>query len=469
MAKPKLLLAIERLSVDDISAAKKTLKQKLYQKRPDLFKLFELLSSSASEKPKEIIWKKIYGSKVAYNDLKWRTIMMQVNAELEIILKETFLSNHDPLLSELISIKAFYNKKLNKHFDSSWSTLNKIMESPRHSDHFYYMAKASEIKQNLIFQKGRKHLSFDDLRQSDYYNEIYYRCQKLKTGCYAIANQITQDADIGIEDAFIKDCIKEYGDQIPLINLYGSILFLFRNKENLTLGSCQDLFINAVENIHKEESLNILTLLMNYCIDSKINKGQLEYFHNLFHLYKLGIQEEILFDNEALNPMHYKNIITVGLNTQNYDWTKSFIEKYTKRIPSKDQDNAYNFNMAKVLFQQEAYSEVIQLLHTVEYDNIQYKLGTKLILVKTYYELNELQALEALIESFRVLLVRTTKISKDLKNRYIEFLRILKKLTYLNTYDKEEFLKLQEQINEKKQIVGKKWILEKLAMKNKKA
>ena len=125
--------------------------------------------------------------------------------------------------------------------------------------------------------------------------------------------------------------------------------------------------------------------------------------------------------------------------------------------------------MAKVLFQQEAYSEVIQLLHTVEYDNIQYKLGTKLILVKTYYELNELQALEALIESFRVLLVRTTKISKDLKNRYIEFLRILKKLTYLNTYDKEEFLKLQEQINEKKQIVGKKWILEKLAMKNKKA
>ena len=266
-----------------------------------------------------------------------------------------------------------------------------------------------------------------------------------------------------------KTVFKEYGDQIPLINLYGSILFLFRNKENLTLGSCQDLFINAVENIHKEESLNILTLLMNYCIDSKINKGQLEYFHNLFHLYKLGIQEEILFDNEALNPMHYKNIITVGLNTQNYDWTKSFIEKYTKRIPSKDQDNAYNFNMAKVLFQQEAYSEVIQLLHTVEYDNIQYKLGTKLILVKTYYELNELQALEALIESFRVLLVRTTKISKDLKNQYIEFLRILKKLTYLNTYDKEEFLKLQEQINEKKQIVGKKWILEKLAMKNKKA
>ena len=208
---------------------------------------------------------------------------------------------------------------------------------------------------------------------------------------------------------------------------------------------------------------------MNYCIDSKINKGQLEYFHNLFHLYKLGIQEEILFDNEALNPMHYKNIITVGLNTQNYAWTKSFIEKYTKRIPSKDQENAYNFNMAKVLFQQEAYTEVIQLLHTVEYDNIQYKLGTKLILVKTYYELNELQALEALIESFRVLLVRTTKIPKDLKNQYIEFLRILKKLTYLNTYDKEEFLKLQEQINEKKQIVGKKWILEKLAMKNKKA
>ena len=469
MAKSKLMMAAERLNSDELNAARKYIKQKYQSKRLDLIKLFELVTSNSIDKPKESIWRKIYGSKTPYNDLKWRAITMQLNADLVEILTNRYTNDTNSELGSLIKVKTFYNKKLNKHFESSWTELEKIKARPRHSDHYYYLSKAHEIKQNLIFQKGRKHLTFEDLHDSERYNDIYYRCQKLKNGCYAIANQITLNANIELEDDFIKTSLLEFGAVIPLINLYGSIIFLFRNKEDSKLQDCQNMFVESIDEIHKEEALNILTLLMNYCIDFKINKGEMHFFHNLFGLYQLGINKEILFDKESLNPMHYKNIITVGLQTQNYEWTKSFIEQYTVRIPKEDQENAYNFNMAKVLFEQEQYQEVLELLNTVDYQNIQYMLGTKILQMKTYYELDEDQALEALIESFRVLLVRTTKIPKDLKTQYLEFLKYLKKLIYLNPYEYSDFDKFKEQIVNNPKIARKKWLLKKLELKNKKA
>lgn len=469
MAKSKLMSAIAELSEQETGTIRKILKQKFAHKRPDILNLFELLISSNQDKSKEIIWKKLYGSKIKFNDLKWRTLNMKLNAEVVYVMKNSYLDNFEPGLSGLISIKTFFHKKLQKHLNASWTELEKIIDSPRHSDHFYYLSKAHEIRQVRIFQKKGRNLKFEDLKKSEEYNEIHYRCQKLKNACYSIANQMAQNIDIGLSDQFIQRTIEDYGEPNPLLNLYGSIIFLFREKNEFDLTFCQDLFTTHVDRIHKEESFNILTHLMNYCIESKINKGKLEYFHNLFFLYQLGIQKEILFNNNSLDSMHYKNIITVGLNTKNYEWTKSFIEQYTSRIPINEQENAYNFNMANVLFQQEAYDEVLDLLNAVEYNNIQYMLGTKLIQAKTYYEIGETQALEALIESFRVLIIRTTKISKDLKTKYTKFLRVLRKLAYLNPYDKEEINKLREQVKNDRGVVGRTWIMEKLDQHSEKA
>ena len=77
MAKPKLIQALQGLSAQETQTARKTIKLKYSSKRPDIYKLFELLNSPFVDKPKEFLWKKLYGSKTSFNDLKWRTLTMR--------------------------------------------------------------------------------------------------------------------------------------------------------------------------------------------------------------------------------------------------------------------------------------------------------------------------------------------------------------------------------------------------------
>lgn len=464
MAKSKLLTAIQSLSKEEVNEARTKIKHQYLPKRKDIQSLFEILLVN-DKLSKTEVWTKIYGKKTAFNDTKWRAIQMKLNTLLLEVLQESALNHELIPLRSLIELKVFDQRKLNKHFDSSWLELEQIIQGPRHTEDYFILSKAYEIKQTKILKEKAKAISFDALTLSNNYNELYYACQKLKNICYTFSYQLNVQSTIPHQDMFLAELKENFSSNHPLINQYLNVIFLYKKQEGYDLEQCMDHFVEQHQTIHQEEALNILTLLMNYCIDFKINKGEQTYFNHLFKLYQLGIENSILIEQNQLNQMHYKNIVTVGLHTMNLDWTASFIEKYTQLLPKAAQANAYNFNLAKVLFKQEKYDKVVALLSEVEYSNIQYQLSSKLMLIKTYYELDEDQALEALMESFRLLLIRNNKISKDFKTQYLNLLKYLKKLVYLNPYDTAEKEQLLTDVSNNNELADKQWILGKLKEK----
>ena len=89
--------------------------------------------------------------------------------------------------------------------------------------------------------------------------------------------------------------------------------------------------------------------------------------------------------------------------------------------------------------------------------------GGKLILLKTYYELNEYIALDSLIDSFRIYIRRNKIIPREVKQQYLNMLRFVKKLSSTIHGDKKAIEKIHSQIDKCKALAGKKWILEKVA------
>ncbi len=79
-----------------------------------------------------------------------------------------------------------------------------------------------------------------------------------------------------------------------------------------------------------------------------------------------------------------------------------------------------------------------------------------------YFELKEYLALDSLIESFRIFLRRNKVLSKNLKREYNSFLNFVKKLTSLNSSDKEGLAKLKARIQVASTTAPKKWLLEKI-------
>ena len=84
------------------------------------------------------------------------------------------------------------------------------------------------------------------------------------------------------------------------------------------------------------------------------------------------------------------------------------------------------------------------------------------MLLKTYYELKEVNALDSLIDSFRIYLHRNKLISRDVRQQYMNVLRFVRKLPLEKTYDKESVQKLKGQIESCKALAAKQWLLEKV-------
>jgi len=200
---------------------------------------------------------------------------------------------------------------------------------------------------------------------------------------------------------------------------------------------------------------------MNYCIDTKINHGREDYYSELFALYRIALDREIIFDNGELNPHHYKNIITISLHIRELAWAEKFIQDYTHRLPKSDQDNALNFSLAHVYYYQKKYDRVIELLREVEYQSIAYSLGSRMLLMRTYFEQREDQALDSLIDSYSIFLRRNRLISKEVKQQYLNMLRFTRKLFSLAPFDKKGIEKTLLEIENCKSLTAKKWLLEK--------
>jgi hypothetical protein len=103
------------------------------------------------------------------------------------------------------------------------------------------------------------------------------------------------------------------------------------------------------------------------------------------------------------------------------------------------------------------------LLARVDESDLLLNLDSRIMLLKMYYETDELDALDALIGSFKVLLLRKKKVIGYHQTHYLNTLRYLQKLTKLNFLDKKAVEKLRNEVQENKALIERNWILERLA------
>ncbi len=206
---------------------------------------------------------------------------------------------------------------------------------------------------------------------------------------------------------------------------------------------------------------SIYIFAQNYCI-RKINSGNLEYYEQLFNIYKALLEKEIIFINKQLSPSNYKNIATVGLFVKEYDWIENFIIEYSHRLPKAYRNSALTYNLANLYFTKQEYSKVIEQLRQMEYKDAFDSLSSRWLLLKTYYELRENDAFDALKDSFSIFIRRNKSLSERNKEKYLNAVRFISKIMRIAYTDKKNFETLLQQLNDTRIIIDKRWLLSKL-------
>lgn len=425
-------------------------------KRADMLPLFEILADGVAEP--EIIWTQLYREK-PFSLPEFRHLVSYLVKLLEkwMILVELV---SDELAGKTKLIHAYRGKGLRDLAEKEWRKLEK---------------GTTRLTPETAFQKGRlEYLLFTDRHQrdgesplpaADHSLDAFYVSEKLKNAAELInrAHTLATRDEIRLLQPVLDLVAAGEFDEYPSVRVNFHIIQTLLHPENPDVYPAFLSVLKETEGYFPKSELGeFYAHAFNFCI-RRLNEGQSAYLRQLFELYQLVLEKELLLDKGKFPPHHFKNIVTVGSRMQSFDWTEAFIHQNAPYLPGEQAENAKKYNLAYLNFAKGNFRAAMRLLREVEFDDVFYGLDARVLLMKAYYETDESEALFGLKDSFGVFLHRNKKISAVQRRIYKNFIRFVIKLEQLKAPSSRlSPAQLRAQLEKATHVADKQWLETKL-------
>jgi hypothetical protein len=412
---------------------------------------------------KEQLWA-IVIRKQPYNDIRFRKHCSDLLKLTERFLMQEMFENNTLQKADNLLV-AIYNRKLEPLYNSSLASATRLSEQ-------YHFRPASYYYYEYAFERNFYNLAGLEIERTKAANieqmadslDKFYVAEKLRCYCIMVDRQRVASHDYRV--LFIDEIIAhiEAGnlrDVVP-INLYYQIYLTQEERdEPAHFEELKKLLEMHLPRLPQMEAFEILDSALNYCVN-QVNSGKNNYLREYMELSLMGIQNEVLLVNGALSPWTFRNIVFAGLRLKDYSWVESFIDGYHHQIDEQYRENAVSFNLANLYFYQRKFDDLLKLLQSVEYEDPSYSRNSKIMLLLTYYELEEIESLTSLLSSFELYLRRNRAMPENRKTPYLNLIKSLRSLTRIPNTESAALLKLRKRIESTESIVNKEWLLEKI-------
>ena len=206
-----------------------------------------------------------------------------------------------------------------------------------------------------------------------------------------------------------------------------------------------------------EELKNLYFQGINYCI-RKHNSGDKAFSQKLLNYYKIALSKKYLLTNGYLSKNTYRNINTIALRMGRYDEAKEISTDNVQYLRKEEKDSAFRFNMANIYYATEKYTDALESLRNIEFDDHLSNLFAKTLMLKIYYETKSERLLDSHLDAMNIYLTRK-KIIGYHKTNYSNIVKYTRKLIRLNRFDSKAKAKLAEQIRTEKLLPDRDWLL----------
>jgi len=412
---------------------------------------------------KKKFFKQIFSQK-KYEDKKFRYLFTELTKLLEKFLIEQKFSNERALQNNWL-LNNLEERGLDNYFQTTLSySQNQQQQRETRNANYFYEQHLLENSYNVFLGKRQNRSESIDLRTVVENLDLFYIASKLKYCCEIInrKNVIAMDYNPLLLDEILSYLQNNPKDEIPAIAIYHCVLLTLTDgtdeKHYLKL---KKLLTKHIYHFLKDEMMEMHTFVLNYCI-KQVNSGKPKYLEELFNWYKILLEKKLIFDKKTISQFHYKNIVTVGLRLKKFDWTEKFIHRHKNCISKEFQRNAFTYNLAALYFAKRNYKRTKKLLLEVKFTDVYYRTDASVMLLKTYYELNDTNGLNSLGNTFRMYVKRNKKISNYQRTIYSNLLRFIKQLLKIKNGRKHLISQVKQEIEKTKQVADLKWLNEKI-------
>lgn len=469
MKNSHLVAILKTFNKKEIRELRKWLRSPVHNQREDVMLLFDYLTTgnhlnNEKQLEKERIYSRLFKGETSFDDAKMRQVIHFLLKEVEEFLIYYEL-NEDAVRSKMALASVYRKRKLNKAFQKTIRQLRDLQENTSYRNgHFIrneYLIEQEEY-QFLSDQMQVRNKSLGLQEVSDALDNTYF-ADKLRQSCLMLAHQAVHKAGytIGLLDDVLKYVEENQFYEYPAIGIY------YYGYKSIVDKNTPEHFLSLKKQIQEHghlfphaEARDIFLMAINYCI-GKMNAGEESFVREAFELYSQGFEEGILLENGIVSRWTFLNVVLIALRLKEFNWAKHFITDYQQHLKEEHRENFVHYSTARLHFEKKDYTAAMRLLMQFEYNDILINLNAKSMLMKMFYEQDELDALESLLESMRTYMQRKTIMSYH-KSNYKNIIRFTKKLVRTNPYNKKDIEKLEDEIKEANPLTERKWLLEQL-------
>ena len=411
---------------------------------------------------KTIAWASIY-PQVEFNDGKMRQIMHRLLLAVEDFLAYRQMKKKAGQ-SSLLLLESLQERKLFSLLDKSIKT-TKQLDKKQVLQNWESLRYAYELE-TLHFGAAEQQQRTSSLNLQELSDalDIQYFADKLRKACLLYSRLVVFKMDYQPKMlAVVLEQVKELDYlKIPAIGVYYYCYqsFTATKNEEAHFQKMMDYLKDHAAAFPPQEIRELYLLAINYTI-KKLNSGSEWHTEKAFELYKTGITEGYLLEDGVLTQFTYINMVSIGIRMQHYEWIEQFVHDYKNSIAKKYRESIFQECLAKLYYAKKEYEKAKELLIQIEVKDILRILSCKIILAQIYYETDEFDALESLLDSLKMYLRRKDVVGYH-KENYINITHYLQKLVRVNPYDKSAKARLQAEIEQTPILTIKDWLLQQL-------
>ncbi|MBK9743237.1 MAG: hypothetical protein IPO94_09835 [Saprospiraceae bacterium] len=415
------------------------------------------------------VWKQVYNNE-PYNNQKFLKLNSDLTKLLETFLAQKEFESSESLITNL-KLEGAKKRNLENLYSGIISEAERLNKSEYNQSAYYYLTKYL-IEKNLFRLKTENEKKNEKFEITSALNikaitdnlDYFYIADKLRQYCTLLSWKKMYKIEIEMDnmDYIIQMANRPPFNSIPPISIYYKMFLTYQDEGNLTnYHELRQLTKTFMHIFPIDEQREIYSTILGYCIN-KINKNQSDFFRETFEVYKDGISENILLVDHSISVTTFRNIAIAALRVEEFSWAESFIHDYAKYVDEKYRVNAVEFSLARLEFYRKNYGKVLEHMYKVSYEDVWYNLNTKTLQIASYYELDEFDALESLLQSFKMYIRREKSLSTDRKTHYLHLIKFTSALMKINHRDQQKLLKLKSEIETTQGVVSKPWLIEKV-------
>ncbi len=473
MQKSNLIVYFKRLSKRDWREFRKFVRSPYFNQRKDILLLFQYLETAlASLKPEMLNRKRVFKHvfpNEAFDEKKLRHTTSFLLKILKKYLSQAEFEN-DPVQTQQYLCQSLRKKGLEVFFEKELILAQNLIEKEPFRDSKFYFQKHQLGLEEAVFtmpQRRSGKMKFQSIADQ---LTISYISSILRLSCNIQSHQTMsgQIYDLKLLPEVL--ALVKSGEylEVPAVALYYRCYNSIESLENATIEKSEQNFqlLKVLINKHwtlfpSSEIRDIYLFAVNYCI-KRLNAGDRSFIREAFELYRSGLKNETLLEDGVLSSFTYKNITRLGMALLENEWVEQFLEEYKKYLNPRERENAWRYNLAFFYFQQQEYKRAMQLLLFVEFKDVLNNLDARRMLLKSYFELGEYNALDSLLDSFSRYIHRQKDQMGYHRENYINLIRFVKKIIHNGEKDKTVLLELKKEIIATSRLADREWLLEKL-------